>query len=146
MSGIALRPGAYDHEFVEQRVVVMLQELLNAIGVVAENDDALTEEEHALACYLTFYMQIEQCVSEIPPASRLKGKHRTTKRLLRSMLKRMKATDIAEEHDSGTLGQPAMLAFGDLAIDFIESVHKVMHDDTRQYARDSIVKGFSGDN
>ena len=142
MPGIALRQTAYDHEFVEARIVVMLQELLSAIGVVAENDESLTEEEHALACYLTFYRQVDQCVSEIPAASRLKGKHRTTKRALRGMLKRMEAADLPAEHDADGVQQPTMLAFGELAIEFIETVHKVMHDETRQYARDAVVKAF----
>lgn len=143
MNTIALRPTAYDHEFVEARVVVMLQELLGAIGVVAENDDTLSEEEHALACYLTFYRQIEQCLEEIPPASRLKGKHRTAKRALRAMLSRMKVSNVADEFDGDGIGEPTMLAFGELAIEFIETIHKVMHDDTRQYARDAVVKVFA---
>ena len=143
MNGIALRPTAYDHEFVESRVVVMLKELIGAIGVVAEASDSLSEEEHALACYLTFYRQIDACASEIPAASKLKSKHRTVKRALKSMLERMKSGNLAEEFDGDGIQNATMMAFGELAIEFIEVVHKVMLDATRQYARDSIVKAFS---
>ena len=142
MNGIALRPGAYDHEFVEGRVVVMLKELISAIAVAAANDDALTEGEHALACYLTFYQQIDSCANEIPPASKLKSKHRTAKRLFKSMLKKMKDVPLADEHDGDGINNATSLDFAQLAIDFIESTHKVMLDTTRQYARDSIVKAF----
>tara|TARA_R110000824_G_scaffold103783_4_gene246466 strand:- start:3221 stop:3652 length:432 start_codon:yes stop_codon:yes gene_type:complete len=140
---VALRPTAYDHDYVEGRIVVMLDELLKAIGVVAGNDESLTEEEHALACYLTFNRHIHACVVEIPAASRLKGKHRTAKRALRSMLSQIKDHNLAVEHDGGGLEQATMLAFGELAIDFLETIHKVMLDDTRQYARDAVVKEFS---
>ena len=140
---VALRPTAYDHDFVEGRIVVMLDELLKAIGVVAENDESLTEEEHALACFITFSRQIHACVDEIPPASKLKGKHRTAKRALKAMLSRIKDHNLAEEHDDGGLNQTTMLAFGELAIDFLETIHKVMLDDTRQWARDAVVKEFA---
>lgn len=142
MNGIALKPGAYDHEFVETRVVVMLQELLAAIAVAAIGDETLTEAEHALACFLTFYRQIDQCVDEVPQASRLKGKHRTVKRLMRSMLSKMKDMGLAEEHDAGGVSEASAADFAQLAIDFIETTHKVMLDSTRQYARDAMVKGF----
>ena len=140
---IALRPTAYDHEFVEGRVVVLLQELLDAIGVVAGGSEKMTEEEHALACYLTFYRHIDACVSEIPPASKLKGKHRVVKRVMRSMLKRMKAVNVAEEFDGDGIKAETTTAFGELAIEFIETVHKVMLDNTRQYAREALARSFS---
>ena len=143
MNGIAPRATAYDHEFVEMRVVSMLQEVLEAIRVVAENDDSLTDKEHALACYLTFYRQIDECVWEIPSASKLKSKHRTAKRALRAMLERMKTVNLADEFDNDGIQEPTMLAFGELAIEFIEVTHKIMLDATRQFARDSIVKAFA---
>ena len=70
------------------------------------------------------------------------AKHRTAKRALRGMLKRMGSTDLPAEYDADGVQQPTMLAFGELAIEFIETVHKVMHDETRQYARDAVVKAF----